>query len=159
MKNNKLIQINRILAWPNALGYLLVHLIFDMKHGDPMDAMPLPAAIFFGVSSLWLLWHIWVGWKMFGWPKTFNSHGIFVVLSYSMIFTTIPIFSIPELGKNPFLMVLAWIPLLPHLAWNIWRLQMRLEYKLFQLTFVRISVTGVYILLILIGAVKSFPEF
>ena len=159
MEKNKLIAYNRILAWPNALGYLIVHLAYDMKHGDPMHLIPLPAAIFFGVSSLWLLWHIWMGWKTYGWPKSLNSHGIFVILSYSMVFTTIPIFSIPELGKNPILMVIAWVPLAPHLGWNIWRLQKRLEYRIFQFTSVRIGVTGLYMTLILAGAIKSFPNF
>ena len=88
MENNKLNSYNRILAWPNALGYLVVHLVYDMKHGDPMHLLPLPAAIFFGVSSFWLLWHIWV------------------------------------------------------------------EY-----TFVKVSLTGLYMILVLAGAVKSFPDF
>lgn len=159
MEKNKLNSYNRILAWPNALGYLIVHLVYDMKHGDPMHLLPLPAAIFFGVSSFWLLWHIWMAWKIYGWPKTMNSHGIFVILSYSMVFTTIPVFSIPELGKNPILMVLAWIPLAPHLGWNIWRLQKRLEYPIFKYAFVKITLTGFYMFLILAGAVKSFPDF
>ena len=97
--------------------------------------------------------------RILAWPKSFNSHGIFVILTYSMVFTTIPIFSIPELGKNPFLMVIAWVPLAPHLGWNIWRLQKRLEYRTFQFTSVRIGVTGLYMTLILAGAIKSFPNF
>ena len=159
MEKASIINWNRILAWPNAFGYIFVHLYYDMKHGDPMELMPLPASIFFGVSSLWLLWHIWAAWKIYGLPKKLNLHSLFVLSSYSMVFTTIPIFSIPQLGGNPILMVIAWIPLAPHLAWNIWRLQVRIQKGILKFLFVRIAVTLLYLGLVLMGAIKSFPEF
>jgi hypothetical protein len=46
MEKTSIINWNRILAWPNAFGYIFVHLYYDMKHGDPMERMPLPASIF-----------------------------------------------------------------------------------------------------------------
>jgi len=153
--------MNRSLSWVFAVGYVLVHYLWPIRHGegDIMSMDPIPR-IFFMTSFVWMSAHVWVAWRMYGPPKLrVKTLKDFYVLDASLVLlVTTPIFSIPALGASPLLMIIAWPPLAAHLALNVWFLCGRARTPLFRTTPFRIGMVGLWMAWVAGAAIRSFPH-
>jgi hypothetical protein len=149
---------NRYIAWFFSLGYVVVHLISDIHHGQGLAAMSLPVRTFFIVSFVWIAWHVWIALRAFGIPRQLKSMRDFYHWdALAVLFVTVPIFSIPALGSSPFWMAIAWIFFAPHLALNVWYLLSRSQTAWLRRIDLRILATGAYLAIITYAAIHSFP--
>ena len=158
----KWIDLNRWVSWFFAVGYVAVHYLWPLRHGegDLMTMDPIPRA-FFMTSFLWMSAHAWMGWRLYGLP-TFRPRTlreIYVLSAWLVLLVTTPIFSIPALGASPVLMAVAWPPLAVHLALNAWFLCGRAKWAVLRGTGVRLLVICVWLVWILGAALRSFPHF
>ncbi|MEY4349245.1 MAG: hypothetical protein RL719_542 [Actinomycetota bacterium] len=157
-----LINLNRILAWPMAFGYVWVHYAFHMHHGNPggLAALHVVPRVFFMVSFVWIAFHAGVAAKVYGAPwrlKLRTVHDWYVGLSWMVLLVTIPVFSVPALGASPLLMTIAWAFFAPHICINMYNLLGRVPNRVVSSSIARIVGTAVYAAFVLVAAVNSFP--
>jgi hypothetical protein len=157
-----LLNLNRIIAWPMAFGYIWVHYAYHMEHGQPggLMALDIVPRVFFVASFVWIAFHSGVAAKTYGapWklrPKT--THDWYVALSWLVLVITIPVFSVSELGASQFLMALAWLVFAPHLTFNVYHLAKRVPVSALNSGVGLWLLVGIYALAIGYAAVGSFP--
>jgi hypothetical protein len=157
-----LININRVIAWPMAFGYVWVHYAFHMHHGNPggLAALQTVPRVFFIVSFIWIAFHAGVAFKIYGAPwrlKLRTLHHWYIALSWMVLIVTIPVFSIPALGASPVLMTIAWLFFAPHISMNMFNLLGRVPNAFISSRTGRFTGTGIYAAFILVAAINSFP--
>ncbi|MCF8546587.1 MAG: hypothetical protein K9G02_01545 [Microbacteriaceae bacterium] len=157
-----LINLNRLIAWPMAFGYVWVHYAFHMHHGNPggLAALQTVPRVFFIVSFVWIAFHAGVAVKVYGAPwslKLRTVHDWYIALSWMVLIVTIPVFSIPALGANPLLMTIAWLFFAPHISMNMYNLLGRVPNSLVSSNVGRFAGTSVYAAFIVVAAINSFP--
>ena len=157
-----LLNINRIWAWLFAFGFLWIHFAYKMEHGnsDGLRALDLVPRLFFITSFIWMAFHAGVAKKFYGWPwskKPKNFHDWYVLLSWGVLVITIPVFSVPILGANQFLMALAWLVFAPHLLGNIYLLAKRTSLGIFNRGLGLWTLVVGYAVLEYLAAIRSFP--
>ncbi len=157
-----LINLNRLIAWPMAFGYVWVHYAFHMHHGNPggLAALQTVPRVFFIVSFVWIALHAGVAVKVYGAPwslKLRTVHDWYIALSWMVLIVTIPVFSIPALGANPLLMTIAWLFFAPHISMNMYNLLGRVPNSLVSSNVGRFAGTSVYAAFIVVAAINSFP--
>ena len=157
-----LVNLNRIVAWPMAFGYVWVHYAFHMHHGNPggLAALATVPRVFFIVSFVWIAFHAGAAAKIYGAPwrnrlRTF--HDAYVALSWLVLLVTIPIFSVPALGASPALMALAWLFFAPHICMNMFNLLGRVPNDIISSRPFRQVGTAVYAAFVAVAAINSFP--
>ena len=156
------VQVNRYVSWFFAVGYVLVHYIWPLRHGEgDLMTMDLVPRTFFMISFVWMTAHAVLAWRLYGFPslRPRNFREVYILGSWLVLLITTPIFSVPALGASPLLMAIAWPPLAFHLAMNAWHLCGRLPWR-----WVRASASRMFIVLLWLAwiagaAVKSFPHF
>lgn len=158
-----LINLNRILAWPMAFGYVWVHYAYHMEHGQPggLAALDVAPRVFFVASFVWIAFHAGVAAKTYGAPwklKLKSFHDFYVASSWLVLLITIPVFSIPALGSSPIWMGLAWLVFAPHLTINVYHLAKRTPMTWLNKGVGLWLVVGGYLLAIAYSAVHSFPK-
>jgi hypothetical protein len=158
-----LLNLNRILAWPMALGYVWVHYAYHMQHGQEggLAALAVVPRVFFVSSFEWIVFHAGVAAKTYGapWklrPKT--VHDWYVAASWLVLVVTIPVFSVPALGAMPVMMILAWIVFAPHLTFNVYYLLKRTPARWMNSGVGLWVCTAIYLVAIANAAVASFPQ-
>ena len=157
-----LVNLNRIIAWPMAFGYVWVHYAFHMHHGNPggLAALATVPRVFFIVSFVWIAFHAGAAVKIYGapWRLKFRTvQDIYVVLSWLVLFITIPIFSVPALGASPALMAFAWAIFGPHICMNMFNLLGRVPNRAISSKLGRSIGTLIYAGFVLVAAINSFP--
>jgi hypothetical protein len=75
----------------------------------------------------------------------------------AVLFVTVPIFSMPALGANPTLMLMAWAIFAPHLALNVWYFLHRSSVAWLRSTSVKTTGTLIYLAITAYAAYHSFP--
>lgn len=154
----RVIAWNRYIAWFFSIGYIVVHLISDIQHGQGLAAMSVPVRTFFIVSFVWIAWHVWVALRAFGLPRQLkNMRDFYHWDALGVLVVTVPIFSIPALGASPLWMGIAWAFFAPHLALNVWYLLSRSQTAWLRRIDLRILATGAYLAVIVYAAIHSFP--
>jgi hypothetical protein len=157
-----LINLNRVIAWPMAFGYVWVHYAFHMHHGNPggLAALQTVPRVFFIVSFVWIAFHAGAAVKVYGAPwrlKLRTVHDWYVLLSWLVLVVTIPIFSVPVLGASPLLMTIAWLIFGPHICMNMYNLLGRVPNKYVSSFAGRAIGTSTYAAFVAVAAVNSFP--
>lgn len=158
-----LINLNRILAWPMAFGYVWIHYAYHMEHGQPggLAALDIVPRVFFVASFIWIAFHAGVAYRAYGAPwrlKVKGIHGFYVATSWLVLLITIPVFSVPALGASQVLMALAWLVFAPHLTFNVYHLAKRVPSKLVNSGPGLWVITSGYLVAIAYSAVHSFPK-
>ena len=158
-----LLNLNRIIAWPMAFGYIWIHYAYHMEHGQPggLLALDIVPRVFFVSSFIWIAFHSGVAAKTYGapWklrPKT--TYDWYVALSWLVLVITIPVFSVSALGASPILMGLAWLVFAPHLSFNVYQLARRTPAKQFNSGIGLWLIVGGYVSAIAYAAFHSFPK-
>ncbi|HLP23721.1 MAG TPA: hypothetical protein VK139_06735 [Microbacteriaceae bacterium] len=158
-----LVNLNRIIAWPMAFGYVWVHYAFHMEHGEPggLAALHVVPRVFFVVSFVWIAFHAGVAAQLYGapWklrPKT--VHDWYVALSWLVLLVTIPVFSVPALGASPVWMAIAWAIFAPHIVFNMFHMVSRTPVAWLNRGPGRIAIVVTYAGAVAIAAVNSFPK-
>jgi len=162
-KPTALINLNRLLAWPMAFGYIFVHYAYHMEHGQTggLMALDIVPRVFFLVSFVWIAFHAGVAYKTYGAPwklKLRTANDFYIASSWLVLVITIPVFSIPALGAMPIAMALAWVVFAPHLAINVFHMSKRVPVSSISEGIGPWVVSGVYLIAILNAAVMSFPN-
>jgi hypothetical protein len=162
-KPTALINLNRLLAWPMAFGYIFVHHAYHMEHGQAggLMALDIVPRVFFLVSFVWIAFHAGVAYKTYGPPwklKLKTMHDFYVASAWLVLIITIPVFSIPALGAIPIAMALAWVVFAPHLAINVFHMSKRVPISSISEGFGPWVVSGVYLIAIVNSAIMSFPK-
>jgi hypothetical protein len=162
-KPTALINLNRLLAWPMAFGYIFVHYAYHMEHGQAggLMALDIVPRVFFLVSFVWIAFHAGVAYKSYGAPwklKLKTMHDFYVASAWLVLIVTIPVFSIPTLGAMPIAMALAWIVFAPHLAINVFHMAKRVPVPTISEGFGPWVVSGAYLIAIVNSAIMSFPK-
>ena len=158
-----LLNLNRIIAWPMAFGYVWIHYAYHLEHGQPggLAALDIVPRVFFVSSFVWIAFHAGVAAKTYGapWklrPKT--TYDWYVALSWLVLIITIPVFSVPALGASQILMALAWLVFAPHLSFNVYQLARRTPAKAFNSGVGLWLIVGGYVIAVAYAAVLSFPK-
>jgi hypothetical protein len=158
-----LLNLNRIIAWPMAFGYVWIHYAYHLEHGQPggLAALDIVPRVFFVSSFIWIAFHAGVAAKTYGapWklrPKT--TYDWYVALSWLVLIITIPVFSVPALGASQILMALAWLVFAPHLSFNVYQLARRTPAKAINSGFGLWLIVGGYVIAIAYAAFHSFPK-
>ena len=158
-----LLNLNRIIAWPMAFGYVWIHYAYHLEHGQPggLAALDIVPRVFFVSSFIWIAFHAGVAAKTYGapWklrPKT--TYDWYVALSWLVLIITIPVFSVPVLGASQILMALAWLAFAPHLSFNVYQLARRTPAKAINSGFGLWLIVGGYVIAIAYAAFHSFPK-
>jgi hypothetical protein len=158
-----LLNLNRIIAWPMAFGYVWIHYAYHLEHGQPggLAALDIVPRVFFVSSFIWIAFHAGVAAKTYGapWklrPKT--TYDWYVALSWLVLIITIPVFSVPALGASQILMALAWLVFAPHLSFNVYQLARRTPAKAINRGFGLWLIVGGYVIAIAYAAFHSFPK-
>ena len=158
-----LLNLNRIIAWPMAFGYVWIHYAYHLEHGQPggLAALDIVPRVFFVSSFVWIAFHAGVAAKTYGapWklrPKT--TYDWYVALSWLVLIITIPVFSVPALGASQILMALAWLVFAPHLSFNVYQLARRTPAKAINSGFGLWLIVGGYVIAIAYAAFHSFPK-
>ena len=158
-----LLNLNRIIAWPMAFGYVWIHYAYHLEHGQPggLAALDIVPRVFFVSSFIWIAFHAGVAAKTYGapWklrPKT--TYDWYVALSWLVLIITIPVFSVPALGASQILMALAWLVFAPHLSFNVYQLARRTPAKAFNSGVGLWLIVGGYVIAVAYAAVLSFPK-
>ena len=158
-----LLNLNRIIAWPMAFGYVWIHYAYHLEHGQPggLAALDIVPRVFFVSSFVWIAFHAGVAAKTYGapWklrPKT--TYDWYVALSWLVLIITIPVFSVPVLGASQILMALAWLVFAPHLSFNVYQLARRTPAKAFNSGVGLWLIVGGYVIAVAYAAVLSFPK-
>jgi hypothetical protein len=158
-----LLNLNRIIAWPMAFGYVWIHYAYHLEHGQPggLAALDIVPRVFFVSSFIWIAFHAGVAAKTYGapWklrPKT--TYDWYVALSWLVLIITIPVFSVPALGASQILMALAWLVFAPHLSFNVYQLARRTPAKVINSGFGLWLIVGGYVIAIAYAAFHSFPK-
>ena len=158
-----LLNLNRIIAWPMAFGYIWIHYAYHMEHGQPggLLALDIVPRVFFVSSFIWIAFHSGVAAKTYGapWklrPKT--TYDWYVALSWLVLVITIPVFSVSVLGASPILMGLAWLVFAPHLSFNVYQLARRTPAKQFNSGIGLWLIVGGYVSAVAYAAFHSFPK-
>ena len=158
-----LLNLNRIIAWPMAFGYVWIHYAYHLEHGQPggLAALDIVPRVFFVSSFVWIAFHAGVAAKAYGapWklrPKT--TYDWYVALSWLVLIITIPVFSVPVLGASQILMALAWLVFAPHLSFNVYQLARRTPAKAINSGFGLWLIVGGYVIAIAYAAFHSFPK-
>lgn len=162
-KPTAMINLNRLLAWPMAFGYIWVHYAYHMEHGQAggLQALDVVPRVFFLVSFIWIGFHAGVAYKMYGAPwklKLRTVHEFYVASAWLVLLVTIPVFSVPALGASPVAMALAWIIFAPHLAINVFHMAKRVPIDSISKKLGPWIVSGIYLFAIVNAAVHSFPK-
>ena len=162
-KPTALINLNRLLAWPMAFGYIFVHYAYHMEHGQPggLMALDIVPRVFFLVSFVWIAFHAGVAYKTYGPPwklQLKTVHDFYVASAWLVLVVTIPVFSVPALGAMPIAMALAWVVFAPHLAINVFHMAKRVPVSSISAGFGPWIVSGVYLIAIVNSAIMSFPK-
>lgn len=157
-----LVNLNRVIAWPMAFGYVWVHYAFHMHHGNPggLAALQTVPRVFFIVSFIWIAFHAGVAFKIYGAPwrlKMRTLHHWYIALSWMVLIVTIPVFSIPALGASPVLMTIAWLFFAPHISMNMFNLLGRVPNSYISSRTGRFTGTAIYAAFIVVAAINSFP--
>ena len=158
-----LLNLNRIIAWPMAFGYVWIHYAYHLEHGQPggLAALDIVPRVFFVSSFIWIAFHAGVAAKTYGapWklrPKT--TYDWYVALSWLVLIITIPVFSVPALGASQILMALAWLVFAPHLSFNVYQLARRTPAKAINSGVGLWLIVGGYVIAIAYAAFHSFPK-
>lgn len=158
-----LLNLNRIIAWPMAFGYVWIHYAYHLEHGQPggLAALDIVPRVFFVSSFVWIAFHAGVAAKTYGapWklrPKT--TYDWYVALSWLVLIITIPVFSVPALGASQILMALAWLVFAPHLSFNVYQLARRTPAKAINSGVGLWLIVGGYVIAVAYAAVLSFPK-
>ncbi len=155
------VKINRLISWFFAVGYVAVHYLWPLRHGegDLMSMDPIPRA-FFMVSFVWMTGHAVFAWKLYGWPtfKLKSLRDLYILDAWLVLLVTTPIFSVPSLGANRFLMAMAWPPLAIHLALNAWFMGGRLPIVALRGKAFRSLLVIAWLAWVAGAAVRSFPH-
>ena len=158
-----LLNLNRIIAWPMAFGYVWIHYAYHLEHGQPggLAALDIVPRVFFVSSFIWIAFHAGVAAKTYGapWklrPKT--TYDWYVALSWLVLIITIPVFSVPALGASQILMALAWLVFAPHLSFNVYQLARRTPAKAINSGVGLWLIVGGYAIAIAYAAFHSFPK-
>ena len=158
-----LLNLNRIIAWPMAFGYVWIHYAYHLEHGQPggLAALDIVPRVFFVSSFVWIAFHAGVAAKTYGapWklrPKT--TYDWYVALSWLVLIITIPVFSVPALGASQILMALAWLVFAPHLSFNVYQLARRTPAKAINSGAGLWLIVGGYVIAVAYAAVLSFPK-
>jgi hypothetical protein len=158
-----LLNLNRIIAWPMAFGYVWIHYAYHLEHGQPggLAALDIVPRVFFVSSFVWIAFHAGVAAKTYGapWklrPKT--TYDWYVALSWLVLIITIPVFSVPVLGASQILMALAWLVFAPHLSFNVYQLARRTPAKAINSGVGLWLIVGGYVIAVAYAAVLSFPK-
>ena len=158
-----LLNLNRIIAWPMAFGYVWIHYAYHLEHGQPggLAALDIVPRVFFVSSFIWIAFHAGVAAKTYGapWklrPKT--TYDWYVALSWLVLIITIPVFSVPVLGASQILMALAWLVFAPHLSFNVYQLARRTPAKAINSGVGLWLIVGGYVIAIAYAAFHSFPK-
>lgn len=159
-----LINLNRIIAWPMAFGYVWVHYAYHMEHGQPGGLMALDVVprVFFLVSFVWIAFHAGVAYKIYGAPwklRVKSFHDFYVASSWLVLLVTIPVFSIPALGASPVLMGIAWLIFAPHVSMNVFNMSKRVPITLISKGMGPWVISTIYLVAIGFAAIHSFPKF
>jgi hypothetical protein len=162
-KPTALINLNRLLAWPMAFGYIFVHYAYHMEHGQAggLMALDIVPRVFFLVSFVWIAFHAGVAYKTYGAPwklKLRTANDYYIASAWLVLVITIPVFSIPALGAMPIVMALAWVVFAPHLAINVFYMSKRVPVSSISEGIGPWVVSGVYLIAILNAAIMSFPK-
>lgn len=162
-KPTAMINLNRLLAWPMAFGYIWVHYAYHMEHGQAggLQALDVVPRVFFLVSFIWIAFHAGVAYKMYGAPwklKLRTLHEFYVASAWLVLLVTIPVFSVPALGALPIAMALAWIIFAPHLAINVFHMSKRVPIDAISNKLGPWIVSGIYLIAIVNAAAHSFPK-
>jgi hypothetical protein len=162
-KPTALINLNRLLAWPMAFGYIFVHYAYHMEHGQAggLMALDIVPRVFFLVSFVWIAFHAGVAYKTYGapWKLTLKTtHDFYVASAWLVLIVTIPVFSIPALGAMPIAMALAWVVFAPHLAINVFHMSKRVPISSVSEGIGPWVVSGIYLIAIVNSAINSFPK-
>ena len=162
-KPTALINLNRLLAWPMAFGYIFVHYAYHMEHGQAggLMALDIVPRVFFLVSFVWIAFHAGVAYKTYGAPwklKLRTANDYYIASAWLVLLITIPVFSIPALGAMPLAMALAWVVFAPHLAINVFYMAKRVPVSSISEGIGPWVVSGVYLIAILNAAIMSFPK-
>jgi hypothetical protein len=162
-KPTALINLNRLLAWPMAFGYIFVHHAYHMEHGQAggLMALDIVPRVFFLVSFVWIAFHAGVAYKTYGAPwklKLKTMHDFYIASAWLVLLITIPVFSIPALGAMPIAMALAWLVFAPHLAINVFHMSKRVPVSSISEGVGPWIVSGIYLVAIVNSAIMSFPK-
>lgn len=162
-KPTALINLNRLLAWPMAFGYVWVHYAYHMEHGQEggLQALDVVPRVFFLVSFVWIAFHAGVAYKTYGPPwrlKIKSLHDFYVASAWLVLIITIPVFSIPALGASPVAMGLAWLIFAPHLAINVFHMAKRVPIIFISQGIGPWLISSVYLVAIGFAAIHSFPK-
>ena len=157
-----LVNLNRIVAWPMAFGYVWVHYAFHMHHGNPggLPALATIPRVFFIVSFVWIAFHAGAAWRVYGapWRLKFRSfHDLYLIFSWLVLVITIPVFSVPSLGASPILMGIAWGVFAPHICMNMFHMLGRVPNVAISSRWGRVIGTSIYAGFVAVAAVNSFP--
>ena len=158
-----LLNLNRIIAWPMAFGYVWIHYAYHLEHGQPggLAALDIVPRVFFVSSFVWIAFHAGVAAKTYGAPWTVRpktTYDWYVALSWLVLIITIPVFSVPALGASQILMALAWLVFAPHLSFNVYQLARRTPAKAINSGFGLWLIVGGYVIAIAYAAFHSFPK-
>lgn len=156
------LNVNRILAWIFAYGFLWVHYAYSMHHGNSggLQALDVVPRVFFILAFVWIAFHAGIAKQTYGWPfskRPASFHDWYVLLSWGVLFFTIPVFSVPVLGASPVLMAIAWLLFAPHLLANVYFLSKRTTVRLLNQGIGQWLVVLSYAVLEFFAAIRSFP--